>query len=104
MNPKRRNIWYEIGHKSRLHAIVGGKTVCGIGGTLRGPLNANLRGQELCKTCCRVLGVAPVDRMPVLSRRTRADVGMVPESAGVGRRLVPGLQAFCGGEKIRDSP
>lgn len=57
MNLKRRNIWYEIGSKSRLHAIVAGRAVCGVAGEARGPLNANLRGQELCKTCCRVLGV-----------------------------------------------
>ena len=55
MKLSRRNIWYEIGHKSRLHAIVAGRAVCGVVGEHRGPLNANLKGQELCGTCCRVL-------------------------------------------------
>ena len=57
MKLSRLNIWYEIGRKSRLHAVVSGRAMCGVVGEQRGPLNANLKGQELCMTCCRVLGI-----------------------------------------------
>ena len=50
-------VWFEIGRKSRLHAVVYGKAICRVAGELSGPFNPNLKGQELCKTCYLVLGV-----------------------------------------------